>query len=144
MQTHQSLGKGWGTAPDDSLAPPSLEEPLLKAGSLFRQTGPQLGFQRESFPKHLSSLLHRVASCSRLSPGASLLLGSGSPGQAAHMYLVRGGQHQSRHIWLRRRRRDKAHRGAVKGKVHVRTGHGAPLLTSGWWRAADGRLQALC
>lgn len=54
------------------------------------------------------------------------------------MYLVRGSQHQSRHIWLRR---DKVHCRAVKGKVHVRTGHGA-LLTSGQWRVASGGLQA--
>lgn len=56
------------------------------------------------------------------------------------MYLVRGGQHQSRHIWLRR---DKVHYGAAKGKVHVRTGPLSPL-TSGRRRVAGERLQALC
>lgn len=58
------------------------------------------------------------------------------------MYLVRGGQHQSRHIWLRR---DKVHCGAAKGKVHVRTGPPGPPgpLTSGRWRAAGVELASL-
>lgn len=120
MRTPQLYGEDWGTAPHTSLARSrAWKSPSrLQARSLFRQRRPQLGFQRGSFPKRLSSLLHRVASCSRLSPGASLLPGSVGPGQATHMYLVRGGQHQSRRIWPRQ----TAHCRPVTGKVHVRTG----------------------
>lgn len=130
-----------GTAASSSSSLLSREEsdprPQPKPGPYLSRAVPS-SVSKHQFPKHPSSLFHSVASCSRLSPGASLLLGSVGPGQAAHLYLVRGGRHQSRHIWLRR---DKVHCGAAKGKVHVRTGPPGPL-TSGRWRVAGDRLQA--
>ena len=64
------------------------------------------------------------------------------PGQAAHLDLVRGRRHQSRHIWPPL---SEARGGAAEGKGHVRTG--PPGALRGIWKwevggrlAADGAL----
>lgn len=128
-------GEGRRTQKAGPLCGTSRRRPRARrARPLFRQSGPSRslssGNPSQRIPPAPRGQLHP--------PAASLSFGSRRrrrPRPVAHLELVRGRLHQSRHIWLPR----GGARRAAEGKGHVRTGPAA-LLPGVWQWGGGGRL----